>query len=900
MDKLDWYFRQLVLENEMDLGFEQVQTAIEGLPSEADMGLQGMNEGGDVAEKSPASMYVAVSGDATGYDPLGRRLYWQNAEDVDCSEDELGIPTTVATPGNKRWLSLFAEFEEDLQDPRMDGNGIPVYFKRLASHKLFIAMGAEGVSPARPPLRDDALLLADIQLIYGQTTVTNSDIDITRRQDFIRLYGTPQNLIQGRIKDSLEDLLGYYNDHVNNGTADRHNAIDVDYPGYSYVSAGTVKSALDEMIDDLQNTVSGYGDSYIGNYIIEGQPTGGLSLRIPTDDLHGSLTSMVNDLVNTAGTGSEGSRRIGAAARMGVDNPPLPSPVTLGAGSIGAQLQELIDYVETLRNASVLASLVYYTPHDYITSTNMQDAFDELIDDLQSQSGGVGAGSYEVGYMGHVSSSSFVAPNFTAPAANVEDALDFLLNEIGKRVARDGDYIDGHFMPQADDLYDLGGPGHEWKDVYVDGYVFTDYLQVHGTGAGSRGVQSDLTPFTNDTYDLGDDSYHWRFGYIDQYCTNVRPRWDDTLDLGTATYQWRNLYVDGTAWIDRISLSETAGSGFTSSILPAVNGNLNIGSLSYQWNEAWFDFRVNSAAFLGGTGDFTNFSCTGCTADFKPYGTGIQGLGDSGKYWKHLYFSDFLRPHSTNFLGWSGNDFFPYTTDLYDIGRTAYRWNNLYLKLGINIQGTTGYTSLYTGETGLYGAWFGYDGLDNLMYIKGRNGGNDYDLIGGARDGDQVCIMAGGAYTIGGIAADKLTVTGDAYKTLGSGTWNFPSDSTFKTDIKSLKDNLGLDNALDRITRLDGVIFKWNESYLKSLQSKKNQATGELVDEKLIPFLAKNVWGIIAQNLQSVFPHMTENNADGKLITNLEGWEAVTVEAFKVVKNELQSLDKRIAALEAV
>ena len=77
--------------------------------------------------------------------------------------------------------------------------------------------------------------------------------------------------------------------------------------------------------------------------------------------------------------------------------------------------------------------------------------------------------------------------------------------------------FDSDLDPSADNTYDLGGSGLEWKDIYIDGTAYLDTAQInqlnaHGNGFVSAG--SSIIPDTDDTYDLGSSDKMWRDVWI--------------------------------------------------------------------------------------------------------------------------------------------------------------------------------------------------------------------------------------------------------------------------------------------------------------------------------------------------------------------------------------------------
>lgn len=217
----DYYFRQLVAEAELDAGFEALEAADRALM--VDMGVFGVLAGMGVAENGAPNLTVNIGGPGVAYDQLGQRINLTTTQNKDISVDDGNTTTTVAAPGNEKWVSVFAKFARTLSDPRVDGNSNTVYFVRDESFSFSVVQGAEAVIglAARPALISDGVLLADINRTNGVTTILNAAISTTRRQDYIAVTGTPRSLARGRVKDAFSDLLGLYNSHVL-GAQDRH------------------------------------------------------------------------------------------------------------------------------------------------------------------------------------------------------------------------------------------------------------------------------------------------------------------------------------------------------------------------------------------------------------------------------------------------------------------------------------------------------------------------------------------------------------------------------------------------------------------------------------------------------------------------------------------------------
>ena len=123
----------------------------------------------------------------------------------------------------------------------------------------------------------------------------------------------------------------------------------------------------------------------------------------------------------------------------------------------------------------------------------------------------------------------------------------------------------------------------------------------------------------------------------------------------------------------------------------------------------------------------------------------------------------------------------------------------------------------------------------------------------------------------------KLHVNGSAGKP-GGGSWSVASDARLKHDVHDL------DGALERLLALRGVTFEYNDP----------QAISELDGERI---------GMIAQEVERVFPDWVEEAADGYKRMTIRGFEALTVEAFRDLQaqkdREIAELRERLMRLEA-
>ena len=261
-DRLDWGFGQVVSAGDMDLQGDQLEQQLRDFA--VDMGLSltdlSLTDGGIISgllpsAPAPGSMLIPVTLGAA-YDNLGRRIRAAAGLSVDVSASGNtaigvgGLPTGGAstTPGvgTERWISIFIESARLLSDPRIDGTGATVQFRRGESFRFVVTQSGDLVAPAapgsRPAMEAGRLLLADVRrdptnvlevVTYGPSIGAGDG----RRQVWFRKRnvsvattrvgaGFPVRGAQATetIRGLLELILGYYNDHARDdaSTADRH------------------------------------------------------------------------------------------------------------------------------------------------------------------------------------------------------------------------------------------------------------------------------------------------------------------------------------------------------------------------------------------------------------------------------------------------------------------------------------------------------------------------------------------------------------------------------------------------------------------------------------------------------------------------------------------------------
>lgn len=172
------------------------------------------------------------------------------------------------------------------------------------------------------------------------------------------------------------------------------------------------------------------------------------------------------------------------------------------------------------------------------------------------------------------------------------------------------------------------------------------------------------------------------------------------------------------------------------------------------------------------------------------------------------------------------------------------------------------------------------DGIDFL--VEDANGGLDGALNcnGFETHIDTPFVTMGGTVRIGPSigASFTLNVNGTAGKP-GGGSWSVLSDRRLKKDIRPLH------NALEDLLALRGVSY-------------------EYIDPKSIGERPGTRVGMIAQEVEEVFPDWVDDLDSGYKSLTFRGFEALAVEALRDLRAEkdaeIARLNNRIEALEAL
>ena len=429
MNRYDHYFEQLVTEAQMDQSFAWAEAA-DWLAMKTTMlgkvsgstAKGSIHWGATVTENAAPDLNVIVAAGASS-DPTGRHVEWGSNQLVDCTVDYLAASTAVVTPGNEKYLGVFALWERDLTNAKQDGNGLTVYFEQYDSFELQIHQGVEAgagaaVAPATPA---DSIRLTNILLSYGDTSILNSYLD---------------DNIAGRLRDDWVRVLG------------------VNLPNFVY---GNPAEAIEYLFGKVDELSSGSSVAFIGS---GGWHDG--SGALSSTNVEDAINEIVADLKedNTGAGGEWGSDKIGSDEHTTVG-----SYADLTRGSVSDQLIELADYIAGHINGGApahTAASIVFTPVGFIAAVNVQDAIVELIDDLAADLTGGGDGSTKIGHF-----DSFAAVEETTVHDKLDDLQENKLDKTDKDYANEQIMFDDTIIAPSAQVGNLFS-GQYWPDGWPE------------------------------------------------------------------------------------------------------------------------------------------------------------------------------------------------------------------------------------------------------------------------------------------------------------------------------------------------------------------------------------------------------------------------------------------------
>jgi hypothetical protein len=191
---------------------------------------------------------------------------------------------------------------------------------------------------------------------------------------------------------------------------------------------------------------------------------------------------------------------------------------------------------------------------------------------------------------------------------------------------------------------------------------------------------------------------------------------------------------------------------------------------------------------------------------------------------------------------------------------------------------------------GVWGQTLGVDGI-GIAGVAQNMAGTSIGVYGFAMSGSGYAgVFTGRSYFVGSVGIGTpnptymLHLGADSAAKPGANTWTISSDERLKMDVTPLE------NSLDRLLKLRGVSFRWIDP----------EAHGGRTGVET---------GLIAQEVEEVFPEWVGADASGYKTLTVGGFEALAAEALRELRAEkdsqiaqqqrqIDSLSRRIEVLE--
>jgi hypothetical protein len=171
----------------------------------------------------------------------------------------------------------------------------------------------------------------------------------------------------------------------------------------------------------------------------------------------------------------------------------------------------------------------------------------------------------------------------------------------------------------------------------------------------------------------------------------------------------------------------------------------------------------------------------------------------------------------------------------------------------------------------LWGTQYALGIQANTLYFRTDN---QFCWFRGGVHSDAQSNAGGGVLVMALNAANDLSVFGNAFKP-GGGAWAVLSDIRLKHHVAPLT------GALDRLLALRGVTFEWREP----------ARHGNLHGRQI---------GLVAQEVEAVFPEWVGVDAEGYKHVTVRGLEALTVEALRELTIQIDDIRRRLDGIETM
>jgi hypothetical protein len=176
--------------------------------------------------------------------------------------------------------------------------------------------------------------------------------------------------------------------------------------------------------------------------------------------------------------------------------------------------------------------------------------------------------------------------------------------------------------------------------------------------------------------------------------------------------------------------------------------------------------------------------------------------------------------------------------------------------------------------------------MDLAVYDNGSGHYYSGQFLGNSTDGKRVNLDGDGNISVNNGTDDVISMNSDGHITAVAvfATTLQSSDGLVQTSDKRFKKNVNsIDDALAKTEQLNGYTYNWNK-----LAKKQKGITSQ--EEQV---------GVLAQELEEVFPQLVKTDKDGYKAVNYAALTAVLIEAIKELSEEVNTLKGENVALKA-
>ena len=399
------------------------------------------------------------------------------------------------------------------------------------------------------------------------------------------------------------------------------------------------------------------------------------------------------------------------------------------------------------------------------------------------------------------------------------------------------------WRPGADDEYDLGASGAEWKDLYLDGVAYVDELQADALGAALNCASQAMTNVNVDSgaidgVTIGSNSAATALTVNGGTVSITDTGGDGAIDgcvigantaaAATVTTLSATGDVDlGNATSDTI----TATGRFDSDLVPSTDNARDLGASGLEWKDLYLDGVAYvddlRADTLGAALDANDQAITNINVDSGAIDGTVIGANSAAA-------GTFAAIVGTSLNVSDGN--------ITNVGSIACDSVTSDAATGLSLDGSSVTTS----------GGFAVSMPDNLAI--------GFQVMQGA-DAYMKFVTTDGSEAI--TVHEDLTLDND--KDAKARSFITYSDATLKQDIKPL------DSALDKVMSMRGVSYEF-----------KNQASADGSSHREVGFLA--------QEMKQTVPEVVYGNGDGNLGIDYAKLTSVLVEAVKAQQGQIEEL----------